>query len=211
MRPTHLLAATALFCAPGIATPQEERSSPLFETVCATCHGPRGGGNAELKTPSIAGQPDWYTLGQIAKFRADMRGIDPSDETGAQMHAIAMTLDDQAAKEVAAYIAGLPVVPTKNTLRGDSKKGRILFEDNCMECHRYNGTGEMVFKSPSLIAYQDWYIVAQLGKFQSGARGTHPGDEEGAKMHRVTQFVRGEHDFINIAAFIAELAQRYAK
>lgn len=184
-------------------------ASPLFEKVCSTCHGKKGEGNHELKAPSIAGQPEWYTIAQIGKFRSDMRGIDPEDVPGTQMHAIALTLDEDAARKVAAFIKQLPRIPTTNTLKGDPDKGRILYEENCMECHRYNGSGELAFKSPALVAYQDWYIVAQLKKFRAGTRGTHPKDVEGAKMHKVTGYLESEDDFAHIAAFIAFLAEKY--
>lgn len=185
--------------------------SSLFLEVCAKCHGPKAEGNVELKAPSIAGQPDWYTLSQLRKFQADMRGIDPDDEDGALMHAVALTLNDDSMAEVAAHINNLEAVPTKDTLKGNARNGRLLYEENCMECHRYNAKGEMVFKSPSLVAYQDWYILSQLRKFRSGIRGTHPRDEEGAKMHRIAGFLEGEDDFKDIVAYISVLAGRNNK
>jgi cytochrome c oxidase subunit 2 len=78
----------------------------LFET-CATCHGAKGEGNAELDAPVLAGSADWYVARQLANFKSGVRGRD-GDEQGAQMRVAAQTLPDEAAmRDVAAYIATL--------------------------------------------------------------------------------------------------------
>ena len=53
-----------------------------YARVCAACHGPAAKGMLALKAPALAGQPDWYMLGQLQKFRAGIRGSDPRDEIG---------------------------------------------------------------------------------------------------------------------------------
>lgn len=79
----------------------------LFGT-CSACHGADGAGNQALNAPAIAGQPDWYVLTQLKKFKTGVRGAHPKDVTGASMRAIAMTLvDEQAMKDVARYVASL--------------------------------------------------------------------------------------------------------
>ena len=50
--------------------------------------------------------------------------------------------------------------------------------------------------------------MSQLNKFQAGIRGAVEEDLDGAKMHRVTAAFT-EVDFRNVAAYIAELAERY--
>lgn len=180
---------------------------PFSATLCATCHGPMGEGLAQLRTPSIAGLPDWYVVMQLEKFRTDQRGSDPQDANGRLMHAVALTLTTDAIAAVAETVAALPPHPTRNTLGGDAKRGRAVYHDGCIDCHRYNGSGELAFRSAPLTGLQDWYLVAQLEKFRAGLRGTRPDDGDGAKMHLVASGMSDEQ-FRDVAAFIAELAAR---
>jgi cytochrome c oxidase subunit 2 len=76
--------------------------------LCATCHGPRGAGMPEMQAPRIAGQADWYLYRQLQKFKSGMRGAHPQDAMGAQMAAMAQTLEDTTAmKDVIAYVRTL--------------------------------------------------------------------------------------------------------
>ncbi len=79
-----------------------------YAKVCAACHGPAAKGMLALKAPALAGQSDWYMLGQLQKFRAGIRGSDPRDVTGAQMKAMAGSLpNDQTVTNVVTYIASI--------------------------------------------------------------------------------------------------------
>lgn len=79
----------------------------LYNT-CLACHGPKGEGNEALKAPDLAHQNDWYLAEQLTKFRSGIRGTDPRDTGGAQMKPMAdMLADEQAIKDVIAYIQGL--------------------------------------------------------------------------------------------------------
>ena len=182
-----------------------------FKQVCAQCHGPRGQGRVDLKTPSIAGLPDWYVKIQIGKFQKDWRGTKPEDVQGVQMHAIARTLDPEAIRDVSGYIESLKLIPTKVTLKGgNSKRGAELYRDLCMECHRFNGRGELAFRSSQLIGLQDWYIVSQLKKYRAGLRGAEKEDLDGTKMLRITNQMTDDN-FIDLSAHLAELADKYAE
>jgi cytochrome c553 len=55
-----------------------------------------------------------------------------------------------------------------------------------MECHRYNGKGEVVFHSAQLISLNRSYIRRQLKNFQSGFRGAKEDDISGNKMANIT-------------------------
>ncbi|MCB1234543.1 MAG: cytochrome c [Verrucomicrobiae bacterium] len=181
----------------------------LFVAVCSQCHGEKGEGKVELKTPSIAGLPEWYSKIQIGKFRQKIRGQSPEDTNGMIMHTVAQSLDDAAIEGVTKVIADLKLVPMQNTLGGDPDKGEVIFRERCMECHRYNGRGEMAFHSAHLIGLQDWYIISQLRKFRGGVRGSIPADVDGGKMHRITETMKDEQ-FIDVAAYVAVLAEKYA-
>jgi cytochrome c oxidase subunit 2 len=79
-----------------------------FTTVCIVCHGANGKGNPDMKAPNLTSQADWYMLAQLDKFKSGMRGAHPDDMSGAQMRAMASTLDDhQAMLDVIAYIRTL--------------------------------------------------------------------------------------------------------
>ena len=181
----------------------------LFDKVCAVCHGKNGEGSQILTAPSIAGLPDWYILEQIEKFRADLRGTSSEDRPGQIMHNLVRALDDKQLQGVAGLIASMRMHPTQNRLGGDVEKGKEVFADTCMECHRFNGKGDKVFGSAPLIGLQDWYIRAQLEKFRKGLRGGSQIDEKGFKMHEMTQSLAQE-DATNVTAYIAVLAKKYA-
>ncbi len=79
-----------------------------FYGICAGCHGLSGEGNPALKAPKLSGQYDWYIVTQLMNFRSGVRGSSEEDTNGAMMRPMSLTLpDDQAVKDVAAYIATL--------------------------------------------------------------------------------------------------------
>ena len=76
--------------------------------MCIACHGADGHGTQALGAPPIAGQADWYLMAQLKKFKTGMRGVNPRDNTGALMKAIANTLPDTLAmRDVIAYVKTL--------------------------------------------------------------------------------------------------------
>jgi cytochrome c553 len=87
------------------------KGKALFAT-CIACHGADGAGNQVLNAPAIAGADDWYLLEQLQKFKTKMRGDPAIDKVGATMQAMTATLpDEQAMKDVVAYIKTLPPPP----------------------------------------------------------------------------------------------------
>ena len=189
-------------------TNPEREGWETFAKVCAACHGARGAGKLELKTPSIAALPYWYVEAQLYKFRRSIRGSRTEDAGGMIMHAVAGTLAESQIKKLAAHVHGLPRNPTQNTLNGDMKLGEYLFTEICMACHRYNASGEKVFGSPPLYGLQDWYIAMQLKKFRDGVRGAHKEDIKGAKMHQMTSDL-SDADLLAVASYVSVLAERH--
>ena len=180
----------------------------LFQSVCAACHGPKGEGNEVIKAPSIASLPSWYLTTQLGNFHDGKRGADPSkDPQGAVMSAIAKPLHPDQFKAVALYVESLPLVVTK-TLEvpgADVKEGMLLFHERCMECHRYNASGEMTFGSPPLVGRQGWYLLAQLKKFKALHRGAAKGDVNGAKMTQMVNHLRDEQAMKDVVSYILTL------
>jgi cytochrome c553 len=77
--------------------------------VCTACHGADGKGNESLGAPPLVGATDWYLMRQLQNFKAGIRGAKDGDTRGATMRPMAATLtDDQAIKDVLAYVATLP-------------------------------------------------------------------------------------------------------
>ena len=103
---------------------------------------------------------------------------------------------------------GFPQHPTQPTFEGDLARGKIIYDEQCIDCHRYNGSGERVFGSSPLTTFQDWYLAEQLEKFRQGIRGYHPEDEKGQQMRHLISYL-AESDCRDVAAYIASLAKRY--
>jgi cytochrome c553 len=177
-------------------TPEDPRLAPesvpvagtgVYGEVCAACHGVKGEGKEELFSPSIAGLPAWYGEEQLRKFRSGQRGFHPEDLPGQQMRAISLTLTDEQISEAAASVAVMPMIPTTAPPAGaDLEGGRFHFANACMECHRYNGMGEIVFHSAPLVSLNASYLKRQLRQYRAGWRGAGAGDLYGQKMADIT-------------------------
>lgn len=188
--------------------PETADAKVIFQTVCAACHGPKGEGNELLKSPAIASLPSWYVAAQLAGFREGRRGINPQDTSGVLMAAIAKMLKPDQVRSLAAHVESMDLVIPKmadNRADVDVSNGMLLWQERCMECHRYNGSGELAFGSPPLIGRQDWYLLAQLEKFKTGHRGAVKGDENGAKMVRSVQFLEDRQAMRDVVAYIMTL------
>ena len=192
---------------PQVPVSPDLMGSKLFEQTCAACHGLKGEGKDELRTPSIAHQPAYYIRNQLTSFRENRRGNDPSDPQGTMMASIAKALQPSQVESVAAHVESMPlVIPNVLTVEGaDIKEGRYLFEMRCMECHRYNASGELAFGSPPLYGLQSWYLTAQLTKFKTGHRGTVKGDVNGAKMVFTSSFIENDQMLKDLVGYILSL------
>ena len=196
--------------APAVTFSPELMGAKLFAQTCAVCHGLKGEGKEELRTPSIAHQPAYYVLNQLRSFKENRRGTDPSDPQGIMMAAIAKALQPEQMQSVAAHIEGMPlVVPQQLTVEGaDLKEGKWLFEMRCMECHRFNGSGELAFGSPPLYGLQGWYLSTQLSHFKTGRRGAAKGDINGAKMVFTSSFIENDQMLKDIVGYLLSLNPR---
>jgi cytochrome c553 len=189
----------------GGVAPAADVGAIIFQNVCMACHGAKGEGKEELKAPSIAALPTWYTIAQIKNFTEGRRGA--HDPYGALMTAIAKTLSTEQIQAVTSYVESLPlVVPAKLVIEGANvQEGQQLYYERCMECHRYNASGEIAFGSPPLIGLQGWYMVDQLKKYKQGHRGATKGDVNGAKMLQLMTGVETEQTMKDLAGYILTL------
>ena len=208
------IVAAVLACLSGILRADETKpqssdlGTTMFQNVCAQCHGPKGEGNLQIKSPSIAHLPSWYVIAQINNFRENRRGTDPTDPQGLLMAGISKALQPDQIHALAKHVEKMPmVVPTPLAKESEAnlENGMILFQERCMECHRYNASGEMAFGSPPLTGRQDWYLADQIRKFKTGKRGTVKADVNGAKMVFSSQFVSDEQTLKDVVAYIMTL------
>lgn len=207
-------AAVMLMLLPSVFHAEEAKPKPadvgtmIFQNVCAQCHGPKGEGNSQIKSPSIAHLPSWYVIQQINNFRENRRGTDPSDAQGLLMSGISKALQPDQIHALAKHVEQMPMVPPTPVFTeagADIENGMILFQERCMECHRYNASGEMAFGSPPLTGRQDWYLADQIRKFKTGKRGTAKADQNGAKMVLSSSFIGDEQTLKDVMAYIMSL------
>lgn len=190
------------------AQAQEKSGAQIYQQTCTACHGENGGGNFELKSPPIAGLPQWYLALQLERFRNGQRGAHPEDATGIQMAAIAKTLEPDAVAAVIIHVSEMVKVPLEPVEDADAERGKELYLERCASCHRFNASGEQAFRSPPLRDFPAWYLHSQYGKFKTGQRGTVPKDEDGVKMRIIAAMKTPEVDLQDIIGFITEAADK---
>jgi cytochrome c oxidase subunit 2 len=78
----------------------------------------------------------------------------------------------------------------------------------CSACHGQQGEGNLQTNAPKLAGLNDWYIRRQLQHYQSGVRGTTPGDQFGVTMGPMSQTVLDPAVRENVLAYINTLPDR---
>lgn len=185
-----------------------DKGKTSFQT-CVACHGPDGHGNQLLNAPAIAGLSTVYVETQLHNFKHGIRGADARDSAGLQMRPMSMTLaDEDAIKNVAAYLATLaPTAPTDTLAGGDVAKGQAAYA-LCMACHGPGAEGNEALKSPPLKYQSDWYMLAQLKKFKEGVRGTNPQDIGGMQMRPMSMTLVDEQAMKDVIAYIRSIGPK---
>jgi len=89
----------------------------------------------------------------------------------------------------------------------DVERGEVLF-DLCSQCHEPDGRGNQMLGAPAIAGLDQWYVLAQLQKFRSGARGRHFDDLEGMRMRPMSLTLQSEEDVQAVAAYVAQLPAR---
>lgn len=171
---------------------------------CAACHGVDGSGNHELGAPAIAGIDAWYVAAQLDEFKRGVRGSHPGDAEGSRMQAAVQSLQERDLAAVAEHVARLPPAPTRAVVEGDLGRGRSLW-GGCAGCHGPVASGNRMSGAPPLDRTNDWYLLAQLGKFRQGERGTHPDDTAGAIMRPVALALPDDRAMSDVVAYITSL------
>jgi len=83
-------------------------------------------------------------------------------------------------------------------------RGRVLF-GNCQPCHGTHGTGNLALRAPAIAGLPEWYVAAELQKFQKNIRGAHPDDNEGHRMRPMARTLYNPGDVESVAGYVASL------
>jgi cytochrome c553 len=159
--------------------------------VCAACHG--ADGNATVPgTPSLAGQPVYFTHWQLIKYRDGRR-------KDAQMSPFAKNLTDTDMADLAAYYAAqrpLPRPATTDPAKVAEGKRLAVFH-HCASCHRPDLSGQQ--QVPRLAGQDYDYLLRLLRAFK-----TKTASDIDGTMTIATQTLRDD-DIENLVHYLASL------
>ena len=176
--------------------------------VCATCHGAQGEGVQALGGPKLTGLQPWYMERQLQYFKDGVRGANEGDVFGRTMAPMTVGLvDEQAIRDVTAYIGTLPDVPAPVTIDQDSvdtANGKDIYDRNCAACHLDDASGTWYTDAPRLASMSDWYFVTQINNFRQGIRGLHREDDYGEQMVQMATAM-SEDEVADVAAYLNTL------
>jgi len=128
---------------------------------CSGCHGADGISREPL-TPSIAGQPDYFTQWQLVYFRSGARKSEV-------MAPIAQALDNEQIRNLGTYYASLPPPKPEVTSDALTKVGERLAERHgCKSCHAADYSGNVT--AARLAGQREDVLLKALRDFKSGAR-----------------------------------------
>lgn len=211
--------------------PVDQAAGEKLWKFCAFCHNADGLGQSRSDAPKLAGNAAWYTERQLRNFRKKIRGYHPEDIPGLQMVVYSVPLvDDQAIRDMAAYIASMPVTPenprpdrmrnrpqgrpyewdskfavTTTGKGGNATAGAKLYA-GCAACHGENAEGMQQLNAPRLDNKQDWYLARQLKYFKYGARGAHEDDVFGRQMAQQGSLAN-DQEIADVVAYIMTLSK----
>lgn len=186
-----------------------EHGEPLYQQHCASCHSGDGSGDKGLGAPAVAGMSTWYAQTQLQKFFAGLRGTHFKDPDGISMRAALdfLKIEPEPNRQMSFlgyYVESLePVTPTAS-VDGNVERGAKLYA-TCVSCHGDEGKGNRDLGAPSLLNQADWYLLTQLEKFRSGARGGDPRDTRGREMAVFAKSLADEQALKDVVAYIHSL------
>jgi len=101
-------------------------------------------------------------------------------------------------------LLALGTAPFAAAAEGAGEQGAELFQ-LCVQCHGPEGGGDPVALAPAIAGMDEWYVKAQLTKFRSGARGTHPDDVAGMRMRPMSLSLSSDDALAAVATHVASL------
>jgi cytochrome c553 len=192
----HRLAGVGAAVLLAVATPHaagagDAEAGRRKAEVCAACHG-RDGNATAPGTPSLAGQPAFYTHWQLLKYR-DGRRKDP------QMSPFAEKLSDEDMGDLSAYYeAQKPRRRTASTDPVKVEEGRRLADlHHCTSCHRAGLVGQ---QQAARLAGQDFDYLLKLLR---GFKARTAADLDGTMT--IAAQPLSQDDIVSLVHFIASL------
>jgi cytochrome c553 len=165
----------------------DQAAGKAAAATCAGCHGDKGvSGNPT--TPSLAGQDAQYMTAALRAYKDGGR----SDET---MKGLVATLDEVAAKNLAAFYANQQPQPTNVR----KPLTTIEWAQRCDRCHGVNGNSTDP-RLPALAAQRVEYLEKTLHAYRTGER-------KSPQMAAMSD-VLTEADVENLAAYYARQKAR---
>lgn len=153
----------ALAVAGGAAAQADVEAGRSKAEPCAACHGRDG--NATIPgTPSLAGQPAWFTHWALIKFRDGRR-------KDAAMSPFAQNLADADLAGLSAYYAAQSPRPQPRSVdpaKAEDGK-RLAALHNCTSCHRPDLSGQ--HQVPRLAGQDPDYLRKMLRAYKAQTAG----------------------------------------
>ena len=112
--------------------------------------------------------------------------------------------DDQAVRNVTAYIETLDTPDASDTIEGDAAHGASLYV-SCGACHGAQAQGNYALQAPRLAGQDDWYLKRQLQNFRDGVRGAHTEDSYGHQMVLMARSLKNEDSINDLLAYLNTL------
>ncbi len=141
------------------------RGEIAFE-VCQGCHGMEALGEIDGTYPRLAGQHASVLIKQLADVRAGIRD-NPKMYPFAEEHVVTT----QELADIASYLNALPVPEEHGIGPGtDLKRGRSLYERDCVECHGPAGEGDATNFYPRVAGQHYLYLLRQMRDIRGGKR-----------------------------------------
>jgi cytochrome c553 len=143
--------------------------------VCSACHGMDGNSMIDMY-PKLAGQQATYLEKQLHDFRSAAQTGGKEGRNDPIMGGMAMMLDDQGIKDVAAFYASqtqtqvevvdIPDLGEQLYKSGDVARGITA----CIACHGPQGAGSELAGFPAIGGQHANYLTIQLNKFRDTSR-----------------------------------------
>ena len=179
------------------AKPDLAKGQATYGTTCAACHGADGNSMIPVN-PTLAQQFPEYVAKQLREFK-DGKRVD------AVMQGMASTLDEEAIRNVAAWLGTQKARPgfakDKNLLATGERLYRGGAQDRgiaaCAGCHSPNGAG-IPAQFPRLSGQHAEYTAKQLADFRNGTRANS------TIMHDEVKYLT-DHEVQALADYIAGL------
>lgn len=83
-------------------------------------------------------------------------------------------------------------------------RGRAVY-DTCVPCHGADGAGAVHLAAPNIAGLPQWYVRAQLEKFQAAHRGYDAFDTVGIRMKSMSRALDLPGDVESVAEYVASL------